>query len=130
MPSFGRITSITLHLYGAILVSVNSRVGSKRIPLKSRKFLASHLDIGSLVGVPACSFVITRRLYKISRLRDIGPGAKTVRSSSSGDSSYLILDPFRTAQRLHLIYSFVSDSQSWSCVSVSSYDRFPLPATP
>lgn len=51
---------------GATSVSLHQRLAISRTTTNRMK--ASHFGILATTGIPTCSFVITRRLYKITRL--------------------------------------------------------------
>ncbi|KAI0311122.1 pheromone A receptor-domain-containing protein [Amylostereum chailletii] len=41
--------------------------------------ISTHIDVGSIVAIPACSLVITHRLYKVIRRNSLGPPSKEER---------------------------------------------------
>lgn len=94
-------------LSGQMMIMIKLQSGAISVSLlRNKSFLwiaklwleASHLIVLVNAGIPACSFVITRRLYKITRLRD----AMVSRRQESGISwiSVSLFEIYVNLQRL------------------------------
>ena len=64
--------------------------------------IAAHLQIGGSIGIPAASFTIVRRLFKISRMRGVATSKSEVCSavcSSLGGWTYTSSNPVAETKR-------------------------------
>ena len=92
MSPCGKIMSRTGHLYGATYVGYLF-TNCAFLVSSDTFYTATRLTVGGSVGIPAASFVITRRLYKISRIHGVATTKEEVSVLTHRPAASLI-DPF------------------------------------